>query len=248
MGNKSRRKWSDEQLIAAVRETTSMRQTLLRLGLCARGGGSYDGVKRRILELKISTEHWLGLGHRKGKSNYCGKVIEDSLVFCIDSHFCGTSLKKRLLRRSDFEYKCLLCGIYTWNNKHLVLQLDHINGINTDNRVENLRLLCPNCHSQTETFCRKKKGDVKKINVPVKEETKTEGRTRTPKRCSKCSENIHNRSTLCGACYNAPRETKIIWPSNSEIRKMLTSNSYLKVAEMLGVSDNAIRKHLKRNE
>ena len=50
------------------------------------------------------------------------------------------------------EYKCEICGISEWQGKELSLQLDHINGINNDNRIENLRLLCPNCHSQTETF------------------------------------------------------------------------------------------------
>lgn len=55
------------------------------------------------------------------------------------------------------EYRCSICGnTGEWNSKKLVLQLDHINGIHNDNRIENLRLLCPNCHSQTDTFCGKR--------------------------------------------------------------------------------------------
>ena len=56
--------------------------------------------------------------------------------------------------------ECVLCGQNnSWNGMKLVLQLDHINGNNKDNRIENLRILCPNCHTQTETFCRSRKID-----------------------------------------------------------------------------------------
>jgi len=67
-------------------------------------------------------------------------------------------MKKILLSKNLLEYKCYHCGIKEWNSKEISLQLEHINGINNDNRVENLTLLCPNCHSQTPTFAGKNKG------------------------------------------------------------------------------------------
>lgn len=66
-------------------------------------------------------------------------------------------LKNRLIKEGILENKCLWCGVSNWRDLPIILQLDHINGDNTDNRLENLRLLCPNCHSQTETFCGKGK-------------------------------------------------------------------------------------------
>ena len=64
-----------------------------------------------------------------------------------------TALKERLIKEKILEYKCAICGNEgIWNGNPLTLQLDHINGINNDHRIKNLRFLCPNCHSQTETF------------------------------------------------------------------------------------------------
>ncbi len=65
-------------------------------------------------------------------------------------------VKRALIRNKIKEYKCEKCGISTWCNKPLVLQLHHINGIKNDNRIENLQLLCPNCHAQTDTYKKRK--------------------------------------------------------------------------------------------
>jgi 5-methylcytosine-specific restriction endonuclease McrA len=68
-------------------------------------------------------------------------------------------LKKRLIKEEILEHKCSICEINEWQGKEISLQLDHIDGNNHNHRLENLRLLCPNCHSQTDTYCGKNKGD-----------------------------------------------------------------------------------------
>jgi len=81
-------------------------------------------------------------------------------VFVENSTYARHNIKRRLIKQKMIEYVCQDCGIDgNWNGKKLSLQLDHINGVNNDNRIENLRFLCPNCHSQTDNFsgkaCRK---------------------------------------------------------------------------------------------
>ncbi len=70
------------------------------------------------------------------------------------SHYSNlTSLKRRLLAEGLLDYACTRCGICTWLGMPLALHLDHVNGVGDDHRLENIRLLCPNCHSQTDTYC-----------------------------------------------------------------------------------------------
>ena len=73
-----------------------------------------------------------------------------------DSTYARHNLKRRIIQENLIHYKCSCCGLGdSWNGEKLVLQLDHINGVNNDHRLENLRFVCPNCHSQQETYAAK---------------------------------------------------------------------------------------------
>ena len=90
--------------------------------------------------------------------NMYGARKTNEEIFIENSTYARHNLKRRIINEKLLEQSCAECGIVNeWNNKKLVLQLDHINGKNNDNRLENLRFICPNCHSQTETFSCKKK-------------------------------------------------------------------------------------------
>lgn len=143
---------SDNEFREIIKNSNTYSDCLRALGLGTNGGSSTDILKRRIKELNCSTEHFGTIG----KSPSARYDLDDILIE--NSSYANLSrLKARLISENRLEYKCAICGLTSWLNKPISLQLDHINGINNDHRIENLRLLCPNCHSQTDTYAGKNK-------------------------------------------------------------------------------------------
>lgn len=145
---------SQEDLTNLIANSKTYSEVLRKLGLCESGGNSSRALKRRIKEWAISTSHF-GV-----KRQNLHQRFSDDEIFCEDSKYKGssTALKSRLLSAGLLKYECVICGLRdTWNSLRLVLQLDHIDGDNSDNSISNLRFLCPNCHSQTATFAGKNK-------------------------------------------------------------------------------------------
>jgi 5-methylcytosine-specific restriction endonuclease McrA len=144
----NKRTYSDDQLACAVRDSRSANETLLSLGLVI-GGANRKSIWRHINRLDLDVSHW-DYGRRPQYS------MEEILVE--NSTYRNlTALKKRLVDEGLLEYLCSECGIDTWLGKPITLQLHHKNGKQTDHRLFNLEILCPNCHTQTETYAGRNK-------------------------------------------------------------------------------------------
>ncbi len=145
------RKWTEQQLRGAVEDSLSIRQVLKRLKL-KEAGGNYSQIKKYLVEYKIDFAHFHGQNWNKGKTGLGVNRIELNEILTIKSNFQSHKLKKRLFAVGLKFPKCEICG---WNEKsadgRIPVELDHINGDHRDNRLDNIRILCPNCHSLQPT-------------------------------------------------------------------------------------------------
>lgn len=142
-----KRKWNKENLEKAVKDSSSIRQVLHILGL-KEAGGNYVQIKKFINFYKINSMHFKGKAWNKGLTGIGKPLLSIDKILIKNSTFQSFKLKKRLFSDKIKEQKCEICG---WAQKsldgRLPLELDHINGDKGDNRLNNLRILCPNCHS-----------------------------------------------------------------------------------------------------
>lgn len=174
------RTWTDDDFRAAVASSTTIAGVLRELGLL---GGSKT-VHRHIERLGLDTSHFTMMGRCEGHGK---KSLEEILVE--NSTFNRSHLKARLLNAGILENRCAICNQDgEWEGKSLTMVLDHINGVNNDHRLENLRMLCPNCNSQQTTFSRG-------IRPPA----------RTKGSCEDCGAEISLRGTRCYSCASKSR-------------------------------------------
>ncbi len=147
MATKLQRNYTDKALAEAVNHADSLADVIRTLGIKS-NSGTYRALQTYISRLKLSTAHWTR--HKRSAASVKRKL---ATLLVVDSPISGSNLKPRLLREKILANKCSICNQGPeWQGKKLTLQLDHIDGNNRDHRIENLRILCPNCHTQTTTY------------------------------------------------------------------------------------------------
>ena len=142
--------YTKELLEEKVKDCYSLSELLRRLGLAPKGG-NLRTIKNKLFEFNVDCSHFTGQAWNKNPDN---PVYRNKFLPILDEHSSlrSSSVKEHLFRLGLKENKCELCGLTEWRGAPLVCELHHINGDTTDNRIENLIILCPNCHSQTDNF------------------------------------------------------------------------------------------------
>ena len=152
-----KKKWTESRLRKVAKESFSIRQVISGLGLVP-AGGNYVQVQKYLLKLRIDTSHFKGRGWNKGLKGIGVYRISLDQALTPHSTYQSHKLKKRLFAAGLKKPRCELCDwAKTTSEGRLPLELDHINGDRQDNRLENLRILCPNCHSLQSTHRGKNK-------------------------------------------------------------------------------------------
>lgn len=232
--------YNEEEVRAAVENARSLSDALRALGLRV-AGGNFGTLRRLIKRFDISTDHmdpnWIKRGNppKKDRTPLSEILVEHST-------YARGHLKHRLYSEGVKHRRCELCGQdEDWNGRQMSLILDHINGVHDDNRLENLRIVCPNCAATLETHCgRKNKAG--------------------PRPCLHCGEQFFPKrfsqqycSQRCGTHSSGPRQPqpdrrKVRRPSYEQLMTDLAATNYSAVGRKYGVSDNAVRKWVRAYE
>lgn len=142
---------SKSEFESLIKSCHNIKEVLFKLGLTSIGNSwGYSLVKKRMQELKLSGADFIGKSAMI-QSN-ASDIKSDQKLFVNNSTSPRCVIRRRIIENNLIDYKCSCCGLTEWQGRQISLELDHINGINNDNRLENLRFLCPNCHSQTVTY------------------------------------------------------------------------------------------------
>lgn len=245
---------TEENYKEAAENSLSIADMLRYLNLEVKGG-NYKTINKKIVQYDIDISHFLGQASNRGK------------IF-VTTPISSVTIKRRIIMERGHQCeRCLRCE---WFEEPITLEVDHIDGDTDNNDYNNLKLLCPNCHSQTPTWRRNKNSLLKNLSKVCPE---CQGsKQRESNRCVKCyresrkskivkvvipKENkaiskctcgtlISDKAAQCTKCAHK-KQLKIEWPDIDAIIKGIRETSYSAMGRKLGVSDNAIRKYLKNN-
>lgn len=218
--------WSKEILIDIIPKAINYTDALRLLGIPTKGN-NIDTLKRKIIEYNIDVSHFSGRKEFYGTENTSYKSVVHYLG--TNNHISSSRLREKLITEGYKENKCEICGVSEWNGHKIVLQLHHLDGDHNNNNLDNLQILCPNCHSQTDNYC----NSIKNKNV---------------KFCPDCGKQILKNSKYCKKCsrkHQKRNDSNI--PDKEELIKMFVkTGAFTQIGKHYGVTDTAVRKWFKK--
>lgn len=216
--------WDKQIIVDTIKKSDSYSETLRRMNIPISGNNS-STLKRKIKAFNIDISHFTF--SKQYKSNVQNKAYVSAVTYLNDNvPIASSKLKNKLIKEGIKENKCEICGISSWMDKVIILQLHHINGIHSDNHLENLQLLCPNCHSQTDNFC----GSAQKKKHYY---------------CKDCNKEISRTATYCTKC-RGNHSRKVLRPSKEQLVELYKEHKSLSaIGSIYKVSDVAISKWFK---
>lgn len=257
--------YTNEQLITAVKNSVSIAETCRLLGI-KDAGANYQTVKKLINELNLDISHFTGRAWNQGKKYRIikpARKLEDILT--TNSNYQSYKLSKRLINAGIKQHQCENCKLTHWLDQLIKLELHHINGDRTDNRIENIQLLCPNCHAYTDNYRGKnisiiKRADTNKINSPKYKEitsddiellrkNKEKQHKAKIKICPICGKEFKPNGNVkyCSVeCYRADSSVNGNRPDALQlINDLKEYKVFTQIGVKYNVSDNAVRKWCK---
>lgn len=213
--------YTPNELEQIVQQSNSFSEVIRKLGYATSNGDNIKTLKRRIAELDIDISHFRFIKPTP-------RTEEN--IFIENSTASQATLRRWYIKGNYTPYVCSICGQEPiWQEKELTLILDHINGTNNDDRLENLRWVCPNCNQQLDTTGFKQMRTGRIIEKKFY--------------CSECGKEItsSSKSGLCCDCVNKLHRV-CDRPSREELKILIRSTPFTRIAAQFGVSDNAIRK------
>jgi predicted nucleic acid-binding Zn ribbon protein len=234
-------KYTEDEARDAIAKSKSWTEALRQLGYCPTGGNPRT-LKKYAALWGISTEHFDPYAGLMDRIRPAKIPLEKVLV--VDSTYSRSNLKRRLYEEGLKKPRCEMCGQgELWQGRHMSMILDHKNGVRNDNRLENLRMVCPNCAATLDTHC----GRAAEGQPPLRHCAGCGEMFRANYRKQRyCSRRCGTRASSAAGDrqrgVSCPEIRKVDRPPYEQLMEEIEATSYLAVGRKYGVSDNAVRK------